>query len=184
MRSLLRPLALLAFALALPVSAFAQEASGPTGTLGTCLQAASAIKTPAGGDDFTKVEYLDPSADGTPTFEIELTAEDGTEWEFMCDATTGRIYEIEQEAASASDARFSRGAEVSEDDARQAVTQLYPGTIGEVEYEIESSGAASYEIDVLSGGTEWKVEVDAATGAIIEVHVERWEIGVERDERP
>ena len=117
-----------------------------------------------------------------PTFEIELADANGQAWEFMCDARSGQIYEIEQEAASTSDARFN--AEVSEEAARQTVLDLYGGTVVEVEYEIESNGGSSYEIDVYAGGTEWKVEVDAATGAIIEVHVEQWEIGVEPDERP
>ena len=31
-------------------------------------------------------------------------------------------------------------------------------------------------------GTEWKVEVDAASGDIIETHVEQWQIGYETNE--
>lgn len=40
---------------------------------------------------------------------------------------------------------------------------------------------ASLVVD--DSGAEFKVEVDAATGRIIEVAVERWEIGEEGDER-
>ncbi len=54
----------------------------------------------------------------------------------------------------------------------------------EVEYEIEENGDASYEFDIVNDkGVETKVEVDAATGKIIEVAIEEWEIGIEGDER-
>jgi uncharacterized membrane protein YkoI len=165
----------------LPMLAQADHGAGHHGrTLEICLSSAQAIKA----GDFLKLEYLDPSAEGAPAYEIELRAANGREWEFMCDAATGTIFEIEQEAESADDPLFKAGAKVSLDDAKDAVLRLYPGEIEEVEYEIEANGDASYEMDVvMEDGTEFKVEVDAATGAIIEVAVERWEIGEERDER-
>jgi uncharacterized membrane protein YkoI len=88
-----------------------------------------------------------------------------------------------QEAALVDDPLFKQNVKVSEQQARQTVTDLYPGTIKEVEYEIETNGDSSYEIDVVDAeGTEWKVEVDAASGDIIETHIEQWEIGYEADE--
>ena len=166
--------ALVAAFAALPIVALAQD------TLHDCLAAASGIQA----GDFVKLEYLDPSSDGRAVYEIELRADDGREWEFMCDADTGRIVEIEQEAAAADDPLFRAAARVSVDQARETVLQLYPGEIKEVEYEIESNGDPSYEMDVVTaGGTEFKIEVDATTGRIIEVAVERWEIGEEADER-
>jgi uncharacterized membrane protein YkoI len=163
----------------LPVDAsLSQTADEP---LVTCLNAAAEIKAPGRPGDFVKVEYLDPSADGVPAYEIELRNASGQEWEFMCDAAIGQIYEIEQEASSINDPRFDPG--VGLDAARETVLALYDGEIGEIEYEIESNGQSSYELDVYADGTEWKIEVDAASGDIIEVHVERWEIGIEADER-
>ena len=54
-----------------------------------------------------------------------------------------------------------------------------------MEYELESNGDASYEIDLISSdGTEFKVEVNATTGEIVEVSVEAWQIGQETNERP
>lgn len=145
-----------------------------------CLKAAHEIKQGA----FVKVEYLDPSDEGVATYEIEVRDAQGTEWEFMCNAKTGDIYEIEQEAGSASDPLFKRGAKISETQALSAVSELYKGEVEEIEYEIEANGDATYEIDVATGqSTEFKVEVDAATGKIIEVHVERWEIGQESKEK-
>lgn len=59
-----------------------------------------------------------------------------------------------------------------------------PGTIEEVEYEVEENGAASYEFDIVNDkGVETKIEVDAASGKIIETATEEWEIGEEADER-
>jgi uncharacterized membrane protein YkoI len=165
----------IAAALVLPSAAIAGEQ-----TLDMCLASAQAIQP----GDFIKLEYLDPSAEGEPAYEIELRAANGREWEFMCDAEDGTIFEIEQEAESADDPLFKAGMKVSLDDAKATVMKLYPGTIEEVEYEIEANGDASYEMDVLTeAGTEFKIEVDAATGKIIEVAVEQWEIGEEDDER-
>ncbi|MCG7994506.1 MAG: PepSY domain-containing protein [Candidatus Thiodiazotropha taylori] len=149
-------------------------------SLDDCLHAASQIKQ----GDFIKVEYLNPSAEGRSTYEIEVRTANGREWEFMCDATTGMIYEMEQEVDSADDPLFSKHAKVTAKQASDTVLGLYPGKIEEIEYEIEANGDASYEIDVVDeGGTEFKVEVDAVSGKVIEVHVEQWEIGEEGDER-
>ena len=167
----------LAIAVAVGLSSTAYAADSP---LDMCLASAQEIQA----GEFIKLEYLNPSAEGEPAYEIELRAASGREWEFMCDAEDGTIFEIEQEAESADDPLFKAGMKVSLEDAKAAVMQLYPGEIEEVEYEIESNGDASYEMDVVTeSGTEFKIEVDAATGKIIEVAVEQWEIGEEVDER-
>lgn len=167
----------LAIATAAPLLPLFAKADQP---LETCLASAQAIQA----GDFLKLEYLDPSAEGMPAYEIELRAASGREWEFMCDAATGTIFEIEQEVQSGEDPLFKAGARVSLDEAMETVLKLYPGEIEEVEYEIEANGDATYEMDVVDGeGAEFKIEVDAATGAIIEVAIEQWEIGEEADER-
>lgn len=155
-------------------------AGGPV-HIETCLLAASAVRA----GDYLKVEYLSVSPRGVPSYEIEVRGADGREWELMCDTLTGTIYEIEQEAAGPSDPLFRERAKVSEEEARAAALRLYPGEIEEVEYELESNGDPSYEIDlVTTDGTEFKIEVDAASGEIVEVSVEAWEIGQEASERP
>ena len=162
------------------VSAGSAQPAKDTVHIETCLVAASAVKA----GDYLKVEYLAVSPRGVPTYEIEVRGTDGREWELSCDALTGTIYEIEQEAAGSSDPVFQEQAKVSEEEARAKALSIYPGTVEEVEYELESNGDASYEIDIVSAdGTEFKVEVNAATGDIIEVSVEAWEIGQEANER-
>lgn len=101
----------------------------------------------------------------------------------MCNADTGKIFEQEREAESASDPLFAKHTKVSLSAAKKTVLAKYPGTIVEVEFEIEENGDPSYEIDVINDqGKEFKVEVDARTGKIIEESEELWEIGQEPDE--
>lgn len=146
--------------------------------LETCLKAASKIKA----GEYVKVESI--ILGGVPSYEIEVRDAEGVEWELMCDRTTGRIYEIEREVDSAADPLFAKRAKVKEADARAAVLELYPGEIKEIEYEIESNGAPTFEFDVVDAqGRELKVEVNAITGEIIEVAFEEWEIGIEPEER-
>ncbi len=151
-----------------------------TVSIETCLNAAYEI-VPGG---FVKVEFLDPSAEHIPAYEIEVRDAKGHEWKLMCDARTGRIFEIEQEVDSAEDPLFAGKATLTEAQAIEAALTVYPGTVEEVEFEIESDGSPTYEIDLITeNGKEFKVEVDAASGAIIEMSVERWQIGEEDSER-
>lgn len=150
------------------------------GGLEACLSAAKEVKA----GDFVKVEYLIMTSGGRPTYEIEVRDADGVEWELMCDARGAYIYEIEREVDSPDDPLFKARAKVSEADAKATALALYPGEVKEVEYEIEMDGSPTYEFDIVDKhGVEWKVEVSAETGEIIEVAVEKWEIGMESGER-
>lgn len=141
-----------------------------------CLKAARAIKA----GTFTKLEYLGFTDEQQAAFEIEVRTPGGREWEFECSAADGTILEIEQEVETAGDPLFADAAKVSEQDARAIATRVYPGTIEEVEYEIEANGDPVYEFDVIDvDGIEFKIEVHAVTGDIVEVQIENWEIGEE-----
>jgi len=144
------------------------------GSLENCLTAVTEIRA----GDFIKVEYLSFTDEGKSAFEIEIRDTDGRNWEFECDAGSGNIIEIEQEVDSADDPLFKRRMKVSEAEARDIALSLYPGTIKEVEYEIEANGQASYEFDIQDKyGIEFKVEVDASSGDIVEFQMEKWQIG-------
>jgi len=105
------------------------------------------------------------------------------EWELMCDRSTGTIYEIEREVTSTSDPLFKKNMKVNEDAARKAALALYSGKVVHTEYEIEANGAASYEFDIFERpGVTYKVEVDATTGEVVEVSIEKWDIGRESHE--
>jgi len=132
--------------------------------------------------DLIKLEKL--NAEGKAVYEFELRDANGFEWEFMCDVNSGKVFETESEVSSVNSLAFKSKMRVAEEDAKAIALKAYPGVIEEIEYEIEANGDASYEFDIVnSKGLETKVEVDAATGKIIEVAIEEWEIGEEADER-
>ncbi|NOQ13969.1 MAG: hypothetical protein GQ583_05740 [Methyloprofundus sp.] len=143
-----------------------------------CISAIYKQKT----GDLVKLEKLNVA--GKPFYEFELRDANGFEWEFMCDVRSGKITETESEVKSVNSLAFKRHMKVTEEDAAKIALKTYPGVIKEVEYEIEDNGDATYEFDIVnSQGVETKVEVDAATGKIIEVAIEEWEIGEEEDEK-
>jgi uncharacterized membrane protein YkoI len=117
---------------------------------------------------------------GVPVYEFDIESPDGRAWDIECDARSGKIVEVEEEVASAADAKFAAKTKVSEEQARQTALKRHPGEIVEVEYEIEPDGKASYEFDILTkDGKERKIEVDATTGEIVEDNEEIYQIGRE-----
>ncbi len=131
--------------------------------------------------EIVKLEKL--NAEGKAVYEIEIEDANGFEWEFMCDVNSGKVFETESEVSSVNSLAFKSKMKVTEEDAKAIALKAYPGVIEEVEYEIEANGDASYEFDIVnSKNVETKVEVDAATGKIIEVAIEEWQIGEEADE--
>ena len=114
-----------------------------------------------------------------PTYEFDVESADGTAWDIECDVKSSKITEVEQEV-KADDAKFKALAKVSEADAKATALAAHPGTLAEVEYELESDGKASYEFDITEADhEEVKVEVDATTGKITEVSYEVYQIGKE-----
>lgn len=145
--------------------------------LESCIQA---VKKDKAGD-LIKLEKLNVAGKGS--YEIEVRDANRSEWEFVCDADGGKISEKESEVADANSVAFKKNVKITEEDAAAIALKANPGTIQEVEYEVEENGASSYEFDIISDKGETKVEVDAATGKIIETASEEWEIGEETEEK-
>lgn len=146
--------------------------------LENCIKA---VKKEVAGD-LVKLEKL--SVAGKGVYELELRDANRQEWEFMCDADSGKLTEKESEVSDPNSQAFKKNAKITEEDAAAIALKAHPGTIEEVEYEVEENGAASYEFDIVNDkGVETKVEVDAASGKIIETATEEWEVGEESDER-
>jgi len=126
-----------------------------------------------------KVEFK--NEEGAHMYEFDIRGTDGSDWDVECNAHRGLISEVEREVDNVNHPLFKAKAKVSEADARKTALAIYPGEITEVEYEIESNGAASYEfdIDTTIAGQEMKVEVDATSGEIVEANREIWQIGLE-----
>lgn len=146
--------------------------------LEACIQA---VKKEKNGD-LVKLEKLNVGGKGA--YELEVRDNNRQEWEFMCDADSGKITEKESEVTDPNSQAFKKNVKVTEEDAAAIAVKAYPGTIEEVEYEVEDNGSSSYEFDIVNDkGVETKVEVDAASGKIIETAIEEWEIGEEHDEK-
>lgn len=146
--------------------------------LENCVQA---VKKEKAGE-LVKLEKL--SVSGKDAYELELRDNNGQEWEFVCEADNGKLTERESEVADPNSQAFKKNVKVTEEDAAAIALKANPGTIQEVEYEIEENGASSYEFDIVNDkGVETKIEVDAASGKIIETALEEWEIGAEADEK-
>lgn len=126
-----------------------------------------------------KVEFKHTPA-GRSIYEFDIQGADGRSWDVECDADTGAVIGVEREVDSTADPQFAAQVRVIEAEARATVAAKHPGEIEEVEYEIEEDGGATYEFDVRgTHGEQTKVEVNAATGEIIEVDQERWQVGFE-----
>ena len=140
-------------------------------SLGKCVKAALTKHE----GKIVKTEFKSENKKGVYEFDIESA--DGTAWDIECDAKSGKIIEIEQEV-KADEAKFKAAAKVTEAEAKATALAAYPGTVVETEYELEGDGKASYEFDILEADKEEiKVEVDAATGKILEVSYEGYQIG-------
>ncbi len=101
-------------------------------------------------------------------YEIDLKADDGSQWEFKCDKATGKIIETERELPNADHPAFAALKKIDEAEARKIALAAHPGTITGVEYEIEADGTATYEFDIkMNDGRNMEIEVDAATGKIV-----------------
>ncbi len=129
--------------------------------------------------DIIKVEFKNEQ--GAHMYEFDIRGTDGSDWDVECNAHRGLVSEVEQEVDNVNHPLFKAKAKVSEADARNTALAIYPGEVTEVEYEIESNGAATYEfdIDTMIDGQQMKVEVDAASGEIVEANRELWQIGLE-----
>ena len=157
----------------------ANAGHGRHGDIHHCLKSASRIKE----GYFVKVEYLTLTNRGSDSYEIEIKDKNGVEWEMMCDSSTGDIYELEREVDSASDPLFQKNMKVKVDTAMKTALELYPGRIVNTEYEIKANGNASYEFDIVDAlDVTYKIEINAETGNIIDVSIEKWDIGREYHE--
>ncbi|WP_446810715.1 PepSY domain-containing protein [Methylomonas sp. 2BW1-5-20] len=146
--------------------------------LENCIQA---VKKDKAGE-LVKLEKLTVAGKGA--YELELRDNNRQEWEFMCDADSGKLTEKESEVADPNSQAFKKNVKVTEEDAAAIALKANPGKIEEVEYEVEENGGSSYEFDIVNDkGVETKIEVDAASGKIIESATEEWEIGEEVDEK-
>jgi uncharacterized membrane protein YkoI len=115
---------------------------------------------------------------GVPHYEFEIETADGRETEVECDAMTGKIVEVEWENDNMNLDAFLENARVTPAQARKAALERVPGRIDGMDLETTSTGAMSYEFEVITpDGQEFDVEVDAMSGEVTEVESDIYEIG-------
>jgi len=142
-------------------------ATGERVTLGTCISAA--LERYPGEVIERKLEV----ENGNPVFEIEIRGAHGRVLEIECNALTGEVLQAEYDEVEVAAPDFMRGAKLSELQARHIALNAVPGSIVGTEYEVTPSGRYVYEFALRSeSGREIEVEVDALTGAVLEVSEE------------
>ena len=111
-------------------------------------------------------------------YEFEGIEPGGGKRRVECDAMTLKVSETEREVA-ATDKAFAQ-VKLDEASAREMAVSAFPGQVVATRYIVESDGAAAYEFDIaaMRGGVI-RVEVGAATGALLEVSPILWSIGSE-----
>jgi hypothetical protein len=117
------------------------------------------------------------SRGGEPIFEFIIRQGDVTYYA-ACSGVSGVMFGIDIIVA-ADDSRFAERATISPDQAAQTATAFYPGDVEEVKAILTEDGQALYEVDVeVEDATgEFNVWVDAASGDLVRVDIEYWEIG-------
>jgi uncharacterized membrane protein YkoI len=112
-------------------------------------------------------------------YEFEGTAADGGKWRAECNAITLKVTETEREVA-ATDPTFAKQVKVDEATARGMSVSAFPGKVVATRHIIESDGTAVYEFDIASAqGALVRIEVDAASGALVEVNPVIWSVSAE-----
>ncbi|MCE9634048.1 MAG: PepSY domain-containing protein [Methylophilales bacterium] len=167
-----RTISILIAALFASTSIFAADMH--KGRMETCMKAALAKHA---GDVISLEGEIE---NGKPIYEFDIKGKDGKEWEVECDAKSGKVTEEEQEVANANDPAFKEKAKITQDEAKKVALAKFAGEVVESELSIESDGTASYEFDIKTkDGKEMEVEVDAASGKIVETEEETFQIGVD-----
>jgi uncharacterized membrane protein YkoI len=116
--------------------------------------------------------------DGAPRYDFEIIDSDGRTAEVECDAMTGKVVEVEWEDDDMDIDAFLQNATVTPSQARKIALQRVPGRVVDMSMETASTGQISYEFEVLTDdGEEIDVEVDAASGHVVEVERDIYEIG-------
>ncbi|MBA4285689.1 MAG: peptidase [Xanthomonadaceae bacterium] len=110
-------------------------------------------------------------------WEFEIRQADGKLFDIECSDSAGTIVETETRVASAADPEFAAIAKIDEATARAKALAAKAGTVERVEFELEAEGKASYEYDIKTADGDYRVEVDAASGEVVETSAELLEIG-------
>lgn len=108
--------------------------------------------------------------DGAAVYEIEIVYE-GVEYDFEISASSGKIVKQDREALDKTPAANGNSSRLTLEEAKTIALGEVSGaaaehvTKAELDYD---DGAAVYEIEIVYGGMEYDLEIDAATGVVWE----------------
>src|SRR5690625_4679668 len=106
--------------------------------------------------------------DGGLFYEIEVIA-DHVEMEFDIDAHTGEIIKRDREST---EKNYDRSAIITAKEALDIAFSKFSGRLKELELE-EDDGLLIYEIEIKSGKEEAEIEINAYTGEVIVIEIDR-----------
>lgn len=143
-------------------------------------ESAKAIALKHAGLTGTEVTYIKVKRDyddGCTVYDIEFYV-DGTEYDYEIDAYTGavRSYDYDIDNFTGSLPPGSDSSHIGLDEAKAIALNKAGLTAEQVTYTkayLEyDDGAAVYQIEFVSGGMEYELEINAATGAVLEYDAE------------
>lgn len=142
--------------------------------------AAKAIVLEHAGVTESEVTYVRANLDyddGQTVYDIEFYI-GNAEYDYKVDAVTGDIlsYDYDIESYTASSAPNDDGSYISLDEAKAIALGKANLTADQITYTKASfeydDGLAVYQIDFISGGMEYEVEINAADGTVVEYDAE------------
>lgn len=171
------------------------EAGAPGMPIGTERAMDIAAKE-FGKDSSAKMAYseIDPELDESPAhYEVEITSQDGGEYEYKIDAYTGAVLERKYEGADGTDddtiapqpekpvqkpdAPSGQKTDIGNAKAK-SIAMTHAGVKQDAVYDMEveldeEDGTLVYEVEFKSGNMEYSYEIDAASGAVLKHESER-----------
>lgn len=122
--------------------------------------------------------------DGRQRYEVDFYA-NGSEYEYEINATDGTILSYDSErsddrslSASQTAPQTGSAVAISEEEAVKLALAQVPGAVKNdiTRYVLDyDDGRSLYEFEILYDNTEYDIEIDAQTGAVLQLSQERWD---------
>ncbi|MFE4893739.1 PepSY domain-containing protein [Peribacillus butanolivorans] len=119
--------------------------------------------------------------DGTVVYSVNVQAKDGSKQEVKIDAQTGKVLKVEsddeegngkEENDDQDQAALAKKAKLTEAESKKIALEKVPGTVKDVELEVED-GTVVYGVEVQAkDGSKQDVKIDAKTGEILKVDMD------------
>lgn len=126
-------------------------------------------------DQVTFVKQKLDRDDGRQVYEIEFYTSDYKEYDYEIDAVSGLILEVDYDAESFTPPDAAVTGTISQDKAQEIALAKVPGATAKHMTKLtldRDDGRLIYEIEIKYNGMEYKFEINAADGTILEMEME------------